>query len=88
VEAELSPWPAGWTSTGELWVGLHSAAPRLVRVELPSGKITRSIDIDVHQLGGGEMPDARITPDESLIAIEYVVWRSRLELVKGIPPDR
>src|SRR5262249_7197995 len=71
VEAELNPWPAGWTSTGELWVSLRSATPpRLVRVELPSGRVTRSMEVDLRQLGGDEMIDARITPDESLVAIE------------------
>jgi hypothetical protein len=88
VEAELSPLAAGWTSTGELWVAVHGTPPRLVRVEVPSGKITRSIDVDLRQLGGNEMIEARITPDESLLAIEYLVWRDRLELVKGIPADR
>jgi len=88
VEAELDPLLAGWTSTGELWVALHGAAPRLVRVEVPSGRITRSIDVDLRQLGGDEILEVRITPDESLVAIEYVVSRARLELVKGISADR
>jgi len=89
VQADLRPSPAGWTSTGELWVNLPAATPpRLVRVELPTGKITRSIDIDLLQLGADEILEAKITPDESLLAVEYVVFRSRLELVKGIPPDR
>ena len=89
LQADLSPFPAGWTSTGELWVGLPGATPpRLVRVEFPTGKITRSIDIDLRQIGGDEITDARITPDESLLAIEYEVWRGRLELVRGIPADR
>jgi hypothetical protein len=51
-------------------------------------KVTRSIDIDLRQLGGDEMTDARITPDESLLAFEYAFFRARLELVKGIPADR
>ena len=38
--------------------------------------------------GADEMLESKITPDESLLAIEYVVWRGRFELVKGIPPDR
>jgi len=81
--------PAGWTSTGELWVGLPGASPpRIVRVELPSGKITRSIDLDQRELGSDEITDARITPDESLLAVEYHVRRGRLELVRGIPADR
>src|SRR5262249_33402880 len=81
VGAELAPWPAGWTSTGELWVVLHSAtSPRLVRVELPSGRITRSIDVDLRQLGGDELLEARITPDESLVATEYLDFRTRLQL--------
>src|SRR5262249_55058352 len=88
ADAELTPWTAGWTNTGELWLLLHGTPPRLVRVELPDGKITRSMDVDLRQLGGDEMIEARITPDESLLAIEYVVWRGRLELVKGIPADR
>jgi Tol biopolymer transport system component len=88
ADAELTPWTAGWTNTGELWLVLHGTPPRLVRVELPDGKITRSMDVDLRQLGGDEMIEARITPDESLLAIEYVVWRGRLELVKGIPADR
>ncbi len=89
VPADLSPLPAGWTSTGELWVSLPGAtSPRLVRVELPSGKITRSMDVDLREIGGDEMAEARITPDESLLAVEYWIWRSRLELMKGIPADR
>jgi Tol biopolymer transport system component len=89
LQAALSPFPAGWTSGGRLWVALPGATPpRLVRVELPSEKITRSIDIDLRQLGADNMTDARITPDESLLAIEYEVWRGRLELVRGIPADR
>jgi WD40 repeat protein len=89
LQAVLSPFPAGWTSTGELWAGLPGATPpRLVRVEIPSGKITRSIDIDQRQIGSDEVSDARITPDESLLAIEYRVLQGRLELMKGIPADR
>jgi hypothetical protein len=89
LQAALSPFPAGWTSAGELWVALPGATPpRLVRVELPTGKITRSIDIDLRQLGARNITDARITPDESLLAIEYEVWRGRLDLVRGIPADR
>jgi WD40 repeat protein len=92
LQATFSPFPAGWSSTGELWVSLLGATPpRLVRVEFPSGKITRSIDLDPRQLGGDEITDitdARITPDESLLAVEYHVRRGRLDLVRGIPPDR
>jgi len=89
VHAELFPIPAGWTSTGELWVSLTAATPpRLVRVEVPSGKITGSRDLDQRQIGADEIGDARITPDESLLAVEYWVWRGRLELMKGIPADR
>jgi WD40 repeat protein len=89
VQADLSPSPAGWTSTGELWVLLTGATPpRLVRVEFPTGKITRSIDLDLPQIGGDEIEDARITPDESLLAVQYIVLRGRLELVRGIPADR
>jgi hypothetical protein len=89
VQADLFPSPAGWTSTGELWVLLSGTTPpRLVRVEFPSGKITRTIDIDQRQFGSDIISDARITLDESLLAIEYRVWRGRLDLVKGIPPDR
>jgi hypothetical protein len=89
VRADFSPLPAGWTRTGELWVTLPGATPpRLVRVELPTGKITRSIDVDLLQLGGDEMGDTRITPDESLLAVEYAVLRARLELMKGIPANR
>jgi hypothetical protein len=90
LQAAPSPAPAGWTSTGELWVGLLGAnPPRLVRVEVPSGKITRSIDLDLRQLGGGdEITDVRIAEDESVIAVEYQVRRGRLDLVRGIPADR
>ena len=89
LQAAFSPFPAGWTSAGELWVALPGATPpRLVRVELATGKTARSIDIDLRQLGAQNITDARITPDESLLAIEYEVWRGRLELVRGIPADR
>jgi eukaryotic-like serine/threonine-protein kinase len=89
AQGDLRPLPAGWTSAGELWVGLPGASPpRLVRVALPTGKVTRSIDIDLRQLGGDEMTDAQITPDESLLAVEYGIYRARLDLVKGIPADR
>jgi hypothetical protein len=30
----------------------------------------------------------RITPDESLLSVEYHVRRGRLDLVRGIPADR
>src|SRR5262249_36384001 len=89
VPADLSRSPAGLARTGELWVCLPGAtSPRLVRVELPTGKITRSIDVDLREIGGDEMSDAKIAPDESLLAVEYWNWRSRLELMKGIPADR
>jgi hypothetical protein len=89
VLADLRPFPAGWTSTGELWVSLVGARPpRLVRIEIPTGKITRSIDVDLRELGGDAMTDARITPDESLLAVEYWRYQSRLELMKGMPADR
>jgi eukaryotic-like serine/threonine-protein kinase len=89
VQADLRPFPAGWTNTGELWVGLPGAnPPRLVRVEFPSGKITRSIDVDLGKLGGAEMRDAMITPDESLLAVQYALQPARLELMNGIPADR
>jgi hypothetical protein len=89
VQAALSPSPSGWTKTGELWVVLkHASPPRLIRVELSTGKITRSIDLDLHQLGADAVTDARITQDESLLVVEYLVWRGRLELMKGIPADR
>jgi len=39
-------------------------------------------------MGGDELEDARITPDESLLVVEYEFWRGRLELVKGIPAER
>jgi Tol biopolymer transport system component len=89
VQAALSPFPVSWTSTGELWVFLSGAIPpRLVRVELPSGKVTRSIDVDLRQLGGDEITGATITPDESLLAVEYTVFRGWLDLMRGIPADR
>jgi len=89
VQADLSPSPVGWTSAGELWVGLPAATPpRLVRVELPAGKITRSIELDLREIGANEITDSRITPDESLLAVEYQVHRGRFELVRGIPADR
>jgi Tol biopolymer transport system component len=89
LQAALSPQPAGWASTSELWVLLRGATPpRLARVEVPTGKITRSIDVDLRQLDGDQITDARITPDESLLAVEYMVWRGRLDLMKGIPADR
>jgi hypothetical protein len=89
LEAAFFPIPAGWTNTGELWVALQTATPpRFVRIELPSGKITRSIDVDLPQIGRVRMGDARITPDESLIAVEYSIDRGRLELMRGIPADR
>jgi WD40 repeat protein len=93
LQPALSPFPAGWTSTGELWVGLGvglpgASPPRLVRIELPTGKITRSIDLDPRQLGADEIGDVRITPDESLLAVEYHVRRGRIDLVRGIPADR
>ena len=92
LQPALYPVPAGWTGRGELWVFLSRATPaRLVRVEVFSGKITRSIDLDPRQLGGEEMTDitdARITPDESVLVVEYHVRRGRLDVVSGIPADR
>jgi hypothetical protein len=89
AQADRRTFPAGWSSTGELWVGRRgSTSPRLVRIELPTGKITRTVDIDLHQTGSYEVWDARITPDESVLAVQYVFRRGRLELMKGIPADR
>jgi WD40 repeat protein len=89
VQANLSPVLSGWTSTGELWIFLSGASPpRLVRVEVPSGKVTRSIELDLRQIGADEISDVRITRNESLLAVEYSVWRGRLELMRGIPADR
>ncbi len=89
VQPDLRPFPAGWTSTGELWVGLPGATPpRLVRVGFPSGKVTRTLDVDLRDRGAAGWEDARITPDESLLAVQYGVHSARLELMKGIPPDR
>jgi hypothetical protein len=88
AQADRRTFPAGWSSTGELWVGRRgSTSPRLVRIELPTGKITRTADIDLHQTGSYEVWDARITY-ESVLAVQYVVRRGRLELMKGIPADR
>jgi WD40 repeat protein len=89
VQANLSPVLSGWASAGDLWIFLPGASPpRLVRVEVPSGKVTRSIELDLLQIGADEIRDVRITPDESLLAVEYSVWRGRLELMRGIPADR
>jgi len=89
VEGRHRPTPAGWTSTGELWAVLPLATPpRLVRVQIPSGKITRTIEVDLREFGSDELSDARITPDESIVVVESVAWRVRLELVRGIPADR
>jgi len=87
LQTDPPPFPAGWTSSGGLWVGLPGATPRLVKLELPTGKIIRSVDIDLHEVGG-DMEDARIIPDESLLAVQYSVWRGRLELMTDIPVDR
>jgi dipeptidyl aminopeptidase/acylaminoacyl peptidase len=87
LQREPRPFPAGWTSSGALWVGLPGATPRLVKLELPTGKVIRSVDIDLHEVGG-DIEDARIVPDESVIAVQYSVWRGRLELMTGIPADR
>jgi hypothetical protein len=87
LQTEPRPFPAGWTSSGGLWVGLPGATPRLVKLELPTGKIIRSVDIDLHEVGG-DMEDARIVPDESVLAVGYSVWRGRLELMTDIPVDR
>ena len=48
----------------------------------------RSVDIDLRQAGSYEVWDAKITPDESVLAVQYVVRPGRLELMKGIPGDR
>ena len=87
LQTDPRPFPAGWTSSGALWVGLPGATPRLVKLELPTGKIIRSVDIDLHEVDG-DMEGARIVPDESVIAVQYSVWRGRLELMTGIPADR
>ena len=86
VRADLFPNLAGWTTTGELWVFLAGATPpRLVRVEVHSGKITQSIDLDRRQIGADEIVDVRITPDESLLAVEYGVWRGPARADEGHP---
>jgi hypothetical protein len=87
VQGDPHPFPAGWTSSGGLWVGLRGATPRLVELELPTGKIIRSVDIDLHETGA-DLVNARIIPDGSVLAVQYDVWRGRLELMTGIPADR
>jgi hypothetical protein len=51
-------------------------------------RVSRSIDVDLPQLGGDRVTDARIIPDESLLAVEYWNWRGRLKLMRGVPADR
>jgi len=89
VPADLRPFPAGWANNNELWLGLRGGIPpRLVKVELPSQKILRSVDIDLHTVPEGhELADARISRDESVIAVEYTAWGGRLEAMHGLPPD-
>jgi len=60
--------------------------PRLARVDLRTDRITRSRDIVLR--GNGEFSDCRISGDESTVVIQYLGYRARLELMRGIRADR
>jgi hypothetical protein len=89
VPADLRPYPAGWSSNDELWLGLRGAIPpRLVQVAIPSQKITPTLDLDLHhEAGGYELTDARISQDGSVVALQYGSWIARLELMHGLRLD-
>jgi hypothetical protein len=89
VSPEFRPFPAGWSSDGALWLGFRSAKPaRLVRVALPSQKITRTLDLELYEPGGYEIHDARISQDESLVVLEYPSFEGWLALIDGLALDR
>ena len=89
VPADLKPSPAGWSKNDELWlVEQRAIPPRLVKVELPGQRVVRSINIDLREPVAHELTDARISTDESVVAVQYLSWQGRLEAMHGIPPDR
>jgi Tol biopolymer transport system component len=89
IPPDVKPTPAGWSKNNELWlVQLRAVPPRLVKVALPGQEILRSIDIDLREPVAHELTDARISKDESVVAVQYLSWQGRLEAMHGIPPDR
>jgi hypothetical protein len=88
VPSDLRPYPAGWSSNDELWLGLRGATPpRLVQVAIPSQKITGTLDLDLHEAGEYELYDARISRDGSVVVVQYGSWLARLELMQGLRLD-
>ena len=89
LPAEQRPIPSGWASDDELWVCLRGASPpRLVEVNVRTGQINRSRNIELRRSGHHEVADARISRDGSALVVQYFGARAQLELMRGIPPDR
>ena len=89
IPPEQRPVPAGWASDDELWVGVRGGTPpKLVQVNVGTGQITRSRNIELRHGGHHEVTDARISRDGSVVVVQYFGARARLELMRGIPADR
>lgn len=89
VPPEQRPVPAGWATDDELWVAMRGATPpKLVQVNVRTGQITRSRNIELRHGGHHEVTDARISRDGSVVVVQYFGARARLELMRGIPADR
>jgi hypothetical protein len=89
IPPEQRPVPAGWATDDELWVCVRGATPpQLVRVNVRTGQVTRSRNIELRHGGHHEVTDARISRDGSVVVVQYFGARARLELMRGIPADR
>jgi len=62
--------------------------PKLVRVNVRTGQITGSRNIELRHGGHHEVTDARISRDGSVVVVQYFGARARLELMRGFPADR
>ena len=62
--------PAG-RAPGNSWSVCRAPPPRVSSGSSSlAGRSPRSMDVDLREIGGDEMAEARITPDESLLAVE------------------
>jgi hypothetical protein len=88
IPPEQRPIVAGWATDDELWVCVRGAtAPKLVRVNVRTGQITGSRNVELRRSGHHEVTDARISRDGSVVVVQYFGARARLELMR-IPADR
>ena len=89
IPPEQRPVPAGWATDDELWVCVRGATPpKLVRVNVRTGQIPGSRNIELRRSGHHEVTDVRTSRDGSVMVVQYFGARARLELMRGIPENR